>query len=110
MQYHFTLTNTSTTKSTLFMSGINVLTRKNIPKPKLENSNIDNQYENTTDINEIESAPKFLGITLDPKLSFKLHFEKVENEMQKRLNKVKILKSEFWSSTPDFCLTFMNLL
>ncbi len=54
----------------------------------------------------LESAPKFLGIAFDPKLSFKLHFEKVENEMQKRLNMVKIHKSKFWSPTPDFLLNF----
>ena len=47
---------------------------------------------------EKDDNPKYLGIRLDPRLSYKAHFEDITEKVAKRLNLLKRLASTNWGT------------
>ena len=47
---------------------------------------------------------KFLGVTLDDKLSLKYHIEEIVSKCKKRLNLLKALCGKNWGATPETIL------
>jgi hypothetical protein len=58
-----------------------------------------------------ESTPKFLGITFDPKLTFKPHIENVKERCLKRVNIIKIISHKSWKlKTSTLVTTYYTLV
>jgi hypothetical protein len=58
----------------------------------------------------MEPFPKFLGITLDPKLSFKKHLESVSNAVMSKINIFRRIKGFKWRNGKKLSIIVYNAL
>ena len=57
----------------------------------------------------IDPYPKFLGIHLDPKLSFTHHFDFLSKRVNSKINLLKTIKSLGWHQNNKICLTIQTI-
>ena len=57
-----------------------------------------------------DPSPKFLGITLDPHLSFKNHAKYLKERASKRLNMMRCIKGKDWGASQKLLLTCYKTL
>ena len=56
----------------------------------------------------LEPFPSFLGITLDPKLNFKMHFEKISKKLVPKINLIKRFKALKIKNRTQLCTTIFK--
>ena len=53
----------------------------------------------------LDPKPTFLGITLDPKINFKNHLEKIKNKINSKINLIKRIRGFKWVTSTKTAIT-----